>query len=119
MIKAVHGSDAIFVTGSNYTLPYVDSTKPSAGMLRYRDYNIEVYNGDAWIPAIAATPHLDLSPEIKAVLDWARKAMYEEKELELLAKQHPAVNAALENVQRAQQQLKTTIILSQDEQTTS
>jgi hypothetical protein len=119
MIKAVHGSDSIFVTDSNYHLPYVDSTKPSAGMLRYKDYNIEVYDGNGWLSVIAATPHLDLSPEIKAVLAWAKKAMHEEKELERLAKQHPAVNAALENVQRAQQQLKTTIILSQDEQTTS
>lgn len=119
MIKAVHGSDSIFVTESNYSLPYVDQTKPSAGMLRYKDYNIEVYDGSSWLSATAATPHIDLSPEIKTVLAWARRAMQEEQELEKLAKEHPAVNAALETVRKAQQQLKTTIILSKDEQTTT
>ena len=119
MIKAIHGSDSIFVTESNYSLPYIDSTRPSAGMVRYKDYNMEVYDGSSWLQAVAGTPHIDLSPEIKEVLAWARQAMQEDKELERLAKEYPAVNAALENVRRAQKQLKTTIILSKDEETTS
>lgn len=113
MIKAVHGSEAIHVTESNYSLPYVDNSRPSAGMVRYKDYNLEVYDGSSWILAVAATPHVDLSPEIKKVLQWAREKMQEEEELKKLAQQHPAVNAALDNVKKAQEQLKTTIILSE------
>jgi hypothetical protein len=45
--------------------------------------------------------------------------MAEEAALEKLSESHPAVKAAYENMKRAAEQLKATIILSKDEQTTT
>jgi hemerythrin superfamily protein len=45
--------------------------------------------------------------------------MAEDAKLEELSKKHPAIKAAYENLKRAEEQLKTTIILSKDEQSTS
>ncbi len=43
--------------------------------------------------------------------------MHEEQEMKALAEKHPAVAIALENLNKAQQQLKATIILSKEYQT--
>jgi hypothetical protein len=45
--------------------------------------------------------------------------MAEEAELEKMSRSHPSIQAAYDNLKRAAEQLKTTIILSKNEETTS
>lgn len=115
MIKAIHGGDLIHVTGPSYSMPYIDSTKPSAGLMRYKDYTIEVYDGNSWVSAVASAPTIDLSNDVKSIISWAKQKMIEEETIKKLAESHPAIQAAYDNLKKAEDQLKTTIILSKDE----
>ena len=58
-----------------------------------------------------------LSLEAESLLDWAKEKRNEELEFERMSKDHPAVKIALENLNKAQQQLKATAILSKEHQT--
>lgn len=113
------GSGHIHVTGGTYSTPYISPGAPSAGMVRYLNNNFEVYDGSYWQVLSATYPTVDLSGSAASAISWALKHMAEEAELERLAKEHPAINAAYENMKKAAEQLKTTIILSKDDKTTS
>ena len=100
--------------------PYIPPGGQSAGMLRYNtNMNmVEVYDGQVW-KEVSSYANVALTMEAEVLLDWARRKRDEESQFEALAKEHPAIKAAYENLKRAETQLKTTIILSEDEKTTS
>jgi len=82
--------------------------------------NFEVCNGTSWIPFQTGVAGVELTGRAESILDWAYTKMMEEAELERLSKENPAVSIAVENLNRAKEQLKTTIILSREnEKTTS
>jgi hypothetical protein len=61
-----------------------------------------------------------LTGEAVNILSWAKQKMEDEIMLEKLAREHPAINLALDNVKKAKTQLDAIIILSKEhEQTTS
>jgi hypothetical protein len=102
--------------------PYIPSGGQSAGMLRYNtNINIiEVYDGQVWKEVSSNFANVALTSEAEALLDWARKKRDEELQLEVLAKEHPAINIALGNLKKAKIQLDATIILSKEhDETTS
>jgi hypothetical protein len=122
MIKSIsQGGRYIIVDGGNPINPYIPPGGQSAGMVRYNTNmnNIEVYDGQVWKEISNGYASVALTGEAEALLDWARKKRDEEMQFEALAKEHPAVKAAYENMKRATDQLKATIILSKDEQTTT
>lgn len=87
--------------GNPYITPMVD---PNArvGDIRYNSISasgFEVYNGSMWIPIIQNSYSLNLSPEVQQALDWAKKKMSEEAELEKMMSQHPGVRAAWEQLE--------------------
>ena len=100
-------------------MPYVNNNNTSAGMVRYNNGNMEVYDGTTWLLMTGSVATVGISPIAEAAIEWAMKKMQEETEMEHLASQHPAIRAAYEAFKRAGEQLKTTIILSKDEKTTS
>lgn len=103
-------------TGNTY---YNNTSQPASGMLRYHSGGrVEVYDGNSWLNC-SGSANITLSPDAERALAWAIQKQREEQDLEKLAHDHPAVQYALENLRRAEEQLKTTIILSKDEQTTS
>lgn len=61
------------------------------GMMRYnvQTYNTEVWDGSMW-RSMPAT-HVDLAPEVRSVLEWAKQAQAREQELVELAKSNPAL----------------------------
>ena len=97
-------------------MPYVNMSNYSAGMVRYNGSNqsMEVYDGASWLQIASNHASIDLSGSANAALNWAMRKMAEEAELEKLAKSHPAVKAAYENLKRAEEQLKITVILSKE-----
>lgn len=121
MIKSITGGNNVVVVDGSPFSPYVNMSNASAGMVRYNGNNtsLEVYDGATWLTINSNQSTVDLSGSANAAIAWALTKMAEEAELQKLAHEHPAVHAAYEAFKRAGEQLKTTIILSKDEQPTS
>ena len=121
MINSITGMSNIVVNGGNAFMPYVNMSNHSAGMMRYNgsSQSIEVYDGASWLQIASNNVSIDLSGSANAAIMWAMTKMAEEAELQKLANDHPAIRAAYEEFKRAEEQLKITIILSKDEQSTS
>ena len=115
------GGVGITVQNGGNSYPYVpmNSNNPIQGMVRINGQDLQVFDGSNWLNLGASYASVNLDPATLEIINWAKTAMEEDQELERLAKESPAVNAALKNMRRAQKQLKTTIILSRDEKTTS
>ena len=62
---------------------------------------------------------IGLTPEVSAILSSARQKMHEEANMRNLANSNAAVQAALDNFNKAKEHLKITIILANNEKTTS
>ena len=96
--------------------PYINITQPSAGIVRYNPaYNrLEVYDGNMWVQ-LAADTFVDVSPNTKAVIDWAGKKMDEERRWKEMAEKNPAIKDAYEKFKHAEEQLKIVEALFKDE----
>lgn len=119
MLNGLIGQGHVVVSNGYSSSPYINSGAPSAGMLRYMNSNFEVYDGSGWQILGSAYPTVDLSNAANSAITWAMSKMAEEAELVRLANEHPAIKAAYDNMLKAADQLKTTIILSKDDKTTS
>ena len=121
MINHISGSNNVVVSGGNSSGPHINNYTNSTmvGMVRYNNYQLEVYDGSVWLAIISGPATIDLSGSANAAITWALAKMSEEVQLERLSAEHPAVKIAYENMKRAAEQLKATIILSKDETTTS
>jgi len=124
MIKGLSGGVGIKITGGDTSVPYINmhTEIPMQGMIRVWGTNLQVFNGTSWVvmPSSYATATLD--GYTLEVLDWARKKKMEEEILLSLPNDNPAVKIAIQNVNRAkkelaraEEQLKITEILSQDD----
>ena len=122
MIKDVIGTGPFVqvMGGGGYT-PYINMSNPSAGMTRFNGntQSIEVYDGSSWMILSSSVASVSLTGEAVNILSWAKQKMEDEVMLEKLAKEHPAINFALDNLKKAKTQLDTTIILSKEHETTS
>lgn len=116
MIRGINASGKYMSVNNGNTPPYISPGAVGAGMLRYNSNlnQYEVNDGNNWIRIDNGYSSVGLSPEAEALLDWAKVKMAEEKEMKALAEHHPAVRIALENLNKAKQQLDATIILSKD-----
>ena len=121
MISNINGGTHVVVSNGNPSGPYISnhSNKSMVGMVRYNGNYLEVYDGSAWLMLSTSPVNIELTGSANAAIAWAMSKMAEEAELQRMADSHPAVKAAYENMKRAAEQLKATIILSKDEQTTS
>ena len=123
MIKdVIAGGPFVQVTGGGNYTPYVNMSNPSAGMTRFNGntQNIEVYDGSSWMTLSSNVASVSLTGEAQGILMWAKQKMEDEIMLEKLAREHPAINLALDNVKKAKTQLDAIIILSKEhDQTTS
>ena len=111
----VHGGNA-----STYVNGY--SGAQGIGNVRFNtsNQNFEVYDGNNWVMIAMDYAQVGLNPEAESLLDWARKKRDEELAWESLAKDNQAVKIALENLNKAKQQLDVTAKLAREyEQTTS
>jgi len=96
--------------------PYINMSNMSAGMVRYNGNSskFEVYDGSAWLSIIDSIPQIGLNNLAEEAIDWARKRIEEEREWE--NSDHPAIQAAVENLRKARQQVKITAILAEQEE---
>ena len=114
MIRTLVNGIGIAVSGgSNYSTPYIDTTRPSAGLVRYNSNNFEVYDGSSWIIMSGGSAQVSLDGVTLEAVNWVRAKMEQEKRMSALAKQHPAVADAQAAVEHAQQQLDIVAALVQ------
>ena len=91
--------------GSNYVN---NSGLMSVGQLQFNTntQRLEVYNGSSWQMLNLGTYYVGLNPEAEQILDWARTKMYEERELEKLSAEHPAIKDLVEQIKQKEDQIK-------------
>jgi hypothetical protein len=111
MIRNITGGMGIHVSGSVYNAPYIDTTRASAGMVRYVGGNFEVYDGSSWLPLQSSYPQVELDSETREIIQWAQNRMVEEERMKALAAQHPTVADALAAQQRAEEAVRIAVAL--------
>ena len=111
MIRNITGGMGIHISGSVYNAPYVDSTRVSAGMVRFISNNFEVYDGASWLPLQSSYPQVELDGITQEAVQWTRRRMEEEKRMLELAKTHPTVADALAAQQRAEEAVRIAVAL--------
>jgi hypothetical protein len=125
MIKGIAGSQGVIVNGGNTSLPYVNQnvSNPMQGMIRVWGTDLQVFDGTGWANIASSYATIELDSETRNLLDYVRQQRKEELELKALISghHHPAVRIAQENLNkvieeldRAKQQLKATVILSKE-----
>lgn len=119
MIKGIAASGPfIDIIGGVPSVNYINNFNGAQGVGNMRfntsTQNMEVWDGSNWITLQSSHASVQLNNEAVRILEWARKAMIKDMELEKLAKENNAVDAALKNLRRAEEQLTTTIILSKE-----
>lgn len=95
MIKGITGGSGVVVSGGSFSMPYINSSAPSSGMVRYKDNNLEVYDGNSWMTMYGGHVHVDLTPDVQSVVNWAKMKMAEEARIQALAAKHSAVADAI------------------------
>lgn len=106
MIRNIVGGQGIVISGSNSNTPYIDMSRPSAGMVRYIANNIEVYDGSSWQVIQNSYPMVELSPDIHELLRWAKDKRDEEYRIKSLVKDNPTLQAAYDQVIKSREQLE-------------
>lgn len=111
MIRNITGGHGIHVSGSVYNAPYVDTTRASAGMVRYISGNLEVYDGSSWLPLQSSYPTIELDSETQEIIRWAQNRMVEDERIRALAAEHPTVADALAAQERAEEAVRIAVAL--------
>jgi hypothetical protein len=116
MIKGLMGSNGVVVSGGNTSLQYVNQnvSNPMQGMIRVWGTDMQVFDGSNWQNMQTSYATVELDAETRFLLQWIRDKKKEEAEIEAFSKNHPAIKIALENLNKAEQQLKATVILSKE-----
>ena len=92
MITTITGGPGITISNGGGYMPHVEMTNPSAGMVRYNNSNLEVYDGYSWLILQSRHSQVNLSPEIQEIVIWARQKMAKEAEISKLAEKFPAIS---------------------------
>ena len=105
-------SSSPFIFAGVDSNPYVGQNGPAAGMVRFNTGNqqLEAYDGSIW-HRIANNEHLGMTQEAVEAIQWARAKIQEEAKLKELAKQHPGVADAMQELRRASEQLEIMVKL--------
>ena len=116
MIRTLNAGSFLQVEGVNHSDPYINyNNGATTGMVRYVNNTFQVYDGNIWQNIGQSYPMIKLTESATKAINWALKEMETEEKIEELGKDSPAIQAALDNFRRAAEQLKATIILSQNE----
>lgn len=111
MIRNITGGPGIYIAGNVYNQPYVDMSRPSAGMVRYTGNNLEVYDGSSWLPMTSSYPQIELDGLTMETVQWARRKMEEEKHMLAMAQKHPTVADAIAARERADEAVRIAMAL--------
>jgi len=124
MIKGITQSGRYTTVSNGNASTYVNSYSGQQGVGNIRfntsTQNMEVFDGNNWVMLNMSYASVGMTPEAESLLDWAKEKRNEELAWESLAEDNQAVKIALENLNKARQQLDVTAKLAREyEQTTS
>jgi hypothetical protein len=118
MIKAIHTSGKYIqvIGGSASTYVTAQAGSQGVGNLRFDSITqrLEVYDGMTWLEINTPYTSVGLNVVAEEAIDWVQRQMAEEKRLEALAKEHPAVQDAMEAVRQAQERVRIVAALVQE-----
>lgn len=119
MIKSItSGSKYVTVQGGMPAQLYINSHNGAmkVGDVRFNTsiQSLQVFDGNTWHDLHGAYPTVGLSSEAESLLDWAREKRAEEYALHEMVKSNESVRIAYENLNKAKEQLKTTVILAKE-----
>lgn len=101
MIKGISSNSQYVNVNQGYptNIPYINVGSLSAGSLRFNpsSTNIEVYDGNSWMPFTSNYASIDLPDWVKASLDWAHQKMLDEQKLDYLCEKYPGLDKARNN----------------------
>jgi len=117
MIKNIMGGNGIKVVGNTSSFPYINMSSPSSGMVRYNGntQNLEIYDGTVWLATPGSYPTIELTSEVRELLEWARKKQHEELHLQELTKTNPAIDDLVKQIEEKQEQIKIVQSLIKEE----
>ena len=121
MIRNLTGTNGITVSGGVSHIPYINQNpnNPIVGMLRINGSDLQVFDGSTWLNFGGSYVNVELDQDTKSLLSWARMKQKQEIDLLELATKNKAVEIALENVKKAQEQLTITSRLAKEEHETT
>lgn len=103
MITNIAGGPGIVVHGGGAYPVYLNQSSPgdpASGTVRYNNGNmLEVWDGSTWRQINQGYTNISLEPDMYEALEWARKKMQEERELEELAKEYPILEDAMRDLE--------------------
>ena len=96
MIKGLLGAKGITVIGGDTSVPHIyqNTTNPITGMMRVWGSDTQVFDGTSWLNMNSSYATVSLDSESQVLLDWARRKMVEEQDLQLLMEKHPGLKDA-------------------------
>lgn len=115
MIHSIVGTTGVRVSQNSSSMPYINMSAPSAGMMRYNGSSMEVYDGSCWLTLGMGYANIELDFEVLSLLEWARKKRSEELERERLAETNPTMRDLIEQIKQKEEQLRIVQTLIQKE----
>jgi hypothetical protein len=99
MIKGITGGKYVAIIGGESTDPYISPGAMGAGMVRYNSNMncMEVNDGNSWKQLGMSYATVELTGEAQFILDWAKKKMAEEKQINDLCEKYPGLGKARDN----------------------
>ena len=100
MIKNIAGGGKYLTVSGGSGSTYVNNFSGAQGVgnMRYNtsSQNIEIYDGNNWIPMQSGYTTVTMTPEAESLLDWAKTKRTEEDYLKAEAQNNPAIKDLLE-----------------------
>jgi len=96
MIKGLRGDQGITVSGGDTSVPYIypNTTNPMTGMMRVWGTDTQVFDGSGWLNMNSSYATASLGPELQVLLNWARRKMIQEQDLQSLMEKYPGLKDA-------------------------
>ena len=110
MIKYVNSNSPHIQVSMSGGGAYYNTTNPMAGMVRYYNNDMQVYDGSSWL-TVSGSADIKLSSDAESVITWAKQKMTEEMRLKELMDRHPGLKDAYEKFEIMK------ILVTQEEQT--
>ena len=110
-VRNITSGRGIVCSGGGSSVPYINMSNPSAGMVRYNGNNLEVYDGSSWLTMTSSYYDISLDADTIELLEWARSKRDEELRLKQLAAKYPAMQDAIDALNQAKEKVQVVAAL--------
>jgi len=122
MIRTLNGGQGITVQGGHYSSPSFNmnsysGTSITPGTVRYngQNYNFEVYDGYMWQVFPSNYTMVELSPETREIIEWAKAKKAEENYIKEKYKENKVIQDLLKQRNDIDEKVQMVIAILQEE----